>query len=292
MSFWRRRRREADLEEEVRSHLEMAARESVERGETAKKAEQAARREFGNVGLIKETVRDAWGQRWMEDIVEDARYGLRRMRKSPGFTAIAVLTLALGIGANTAIFSLVNGILLVSLPYPNPERLVSVTGTYPKGAFVAMREQMRTMDVGAYAEGHEFNLTGLGEPGRRTGTLVSAQLFSILGARPELGRTFYPGEDVPGQVDLVILSHALLAEKFGGNPSILGQSIELEVKSRQVLGVIPAEFRFPSPKTQVWLPLHNDPRNTILYWADDFMPVLGRLRPGPTMEQPRTELRR
>src|SRR5947199_942210 len=198
MSFWRRRRREADLEEEVRSHLEMAARESVERGETAKKAEQAARREFGNVELVKETARDARGWRWMEDIVEDARYGLRRMRKSPGFTAIAVLTLALGIGANTAIFSLVNGILLVSLPYPNPERLVSVTGTYPKGAFVAMREQMRTMDVGAYAEGHEFNLTGLEEPVRLTGTLVSAQLFFILGARSEFGCAFYLGEYVVG----------------------------------------------------------------------------------------------
>src|SRR5438093_8832746 len=199
MSFWRRRRREADLEEEVRSHLEMAARESVERGETAKKAEQAARREFGNVELVKETARDARGWRWMEDIVEDARYGLRRMRKSPGFTAIAVLTLALGIGANTAIFSLVNGILLVSLPYPNPERLVSVTGTYPKGAFVAMREQMRTMDVGAYAEGHEINLTGLEEPVRLTGTLVSAELFSTLRAVAEFARTTYPGAAVPGQ---------------------------------------------------------------------------------------------
>jgi len=286
-----KRKREKELEDEVRGHLEMAARERVERGVDEAEAERVARQEFGNVELVKETARDARGWRWMEDIVEDARYGLRRMRKSPGFTAIAVLTLALGIGANTAIFSLVNGILLVSLPYPNPERLVSVTGTYPKGAFVAMREQMRTMDVGAYAEGHEFNLTGLEEPVRLTGTLVSAELFSILGARPELGRTFYPGEDVPGQDNLVILSHALWAQKFGSNPSILGQSIELEGESRQVIGVMPAELCFPSSKTQVWLPLHNDPRNTILYWADDFMPVLGRLRPGSTMEQARTELR-
>src|SRR5437016_6144778 len=177
----------------------------------------------------------------MEDIVEDARYGLRRMRKSPGFTAIAVLTLALGIGANTAIFSLVNGILLVSLPYPNPERLASIIGTYPKGAFVAMREQMHTMDVGAYAEGHEFNLTGRGEPVRLTGTLVSAELLSILGARPELGRTFYPGEDLPGQDNFVILSRALWQERFGGDATILGRSIEVGGMSRQVIGVMPAE---------------------------------------------------
>src|SRR5260370_688361 len=108
------------------------------------------------------------------------------MGKSPGFTAIAVLTLALGIGPNTAIFSLVNGILLASLPYSHPDRLVSVTGAYPQGAFVAMREQMRTVEVAGYAEGHEFNLTGRGEPVRLTGTLVSAELFSILGARPEI----------------------------------------------------------------------------------------------------------
>src|SRR5690242_1455715 len=286
-----KRRQETELDEEVRSHLEMAARERVEHGVDEGAAERAALREFGNVELVKETTRDAWGWRWLEDIAEDARYGLRRMRKSPGFTAIAVLTLALGIGANTAIFSLVNGILLVSLPYPNPERLVSVTGTYPKGAFVAMQEQLRTMDVGAYAEGHEFNLTGRGEPVRLTGTLVSAGLFSILGARPELGRTFYPGEDIPGQNGFVILSHALWVEKFGSNPLILGQSIELEGESRQVIGVMPTEFRFPSPRTQLWIPLHNDPRNTIHYWADDFMPVLGRLRPGSTMEQARTEIR-
>jgi len=149
--------------------------------------------------------RDIWGWRWLRDLINDARYGLRMLRKNPGFTAVAVLTLALGIGANTAIFSLVNGVLLVSLPYPNPERLVSITGTYPKGAFVAMREQMRTMDVGAYVEGYDLNLTGFGEPVRLTGTPVSAELLSILGARPEIGRTFYPGEDISGQDHVVIL---------------------------------------------------------------------------------------
>jgi putative ABC transport system permease protein len=291
VSFWRRKRQDADIDEELRIHLEMAARERVERGDTAKEAERAARREFGNVGLVKEVTQEQQGWRWLEDFVEDARYGLRRMRKSPGFTAIAVLTLALGIGANTAIFSLVNGILLVALPYPSPERLVSVTGAYPQGAFVAMREQMRTMDVGAYAEGHEFNLTATGEPVRLTGTLVSAELFSILGARPVLGRTFYPGEDVPGRDNFVILSRALWEQRFGGDASILGRSIELGGVSRQVIGVMPAEFRFPSAKTQVWIPLHNDPRNTVSFWAGDFMPAIGRLRPGSTIEQARAEIR-
>jgi predicted permease len=289
--LFRKRKLEEELGEEVRSHLEMAAQDRVERGETLKEAERGARREFGNVGLAIEVARDQWGWRWLDDLVEDARYGLRRMRKSPGFTAIAVLTLALGIGANTAIFSLVNGILLVSLPYPNPERLVSVTGTYPKGAFVAMREQVHTMDVAAYAEGHEFNLSGAGEPVRLTGTLVSAELFSILGARPEVGRTFYPHEDTAGQDRYVILSYALWQQRFASDAGIVGRSIVLEGVSRQVVGVMPAAFRFPSTRTQVWIPLHNDPRNTVSFWADDFMPVIGRLHPGSTVQQAHAEIR-
>ncbi len=290
MSFWRRKIREAELDEEVRGHLEMAAQERVERGATVKEAERAARREFGNVALVNEVTQDQWGWRWMEDLVEDARYGLRRMRRSAGFTAIAVLTLALGIGANTAIFSLVNGILLVSLPYPNPERLVSVTGTYPKGAFVAMREQVRTMDVAAYAEGHDFNLSSAGEPVRLTGTLVSAELFSILDARPALGRTFYPGEDTAAQDSYVILSHALWQQRFAGDAAIVGRSIVLEGTSRQVVGVMPPDFRFPSTKTQVWIPLHNDPQDHG-YWADDFMPVIGRLRSGSSLQEALAEIR-
>jgi predicted permease len=224
-------------------------------------------------------------------LLQDLRYGVRMLRKSPGFTIVAALTLALGIGANTAIFSLVDGILLVPLPYSRPEQLVSVTGSYPNGALVAMREQVHTMDVGAYAEGHDFNLTGVGEPIRLTGTMVSAELLSILGTRPELGRTFYPGEDRAGQDNYVILSHALWEQRFGKDSSIIGRAIQLEGMSRQVVGVMPAGFRFPSPKTQIWIPLHQDPGNAVTYWAGDYMPVIGRLRPGVTMQSAQAEIR-
>ena len=292
--FWRRRIY-GELSDEIREHLDEKVEELVANGMPRKEAEHAARRSFGNVTLIEEDGREAWGWPWVENLLMDVRYGLRMLRKSPGFTAAAVLTLALGIGANTAIFSVVNGVLLVSLPYAKPEQLVSVTGSYPPGAFVAMREQVRTMDVAAYAEGHEFNLTGHGEPLRLAGTLVSAELFSILGARPELGRTFFHGEDIPGRDKYVILSHALWQQRFGSDPTVVGRSIELEGMSREVVGVMPADFRFPSPKTQIWIPLHNDPRNVYEYWAGilagDFMPVIGRLRPGSTLAQARAEIR-
>jgi putative ABC transport system permease protein len=147
------------------------------------------------------------------------------------------------------------------------------------------------MDVGAYVEGYDLNLTGFGEPVRLTGTPVSAELLSILGARPEIGRTFYPGEDISGQDHVVILSHALWEQRFGGDASILGRSIELGDVSRQVVGVMPPEFHFPSTKTEVWIPLHIDSRNTLSFWANDFMPGIGRLRPGSTIEQARAEIR-
>lgn len=227
----------------------------------------------------------------MTELFQDLRFGLRQLRKSPGFTAVAVLTLALGIGANSAIFSLVNGILLQPLPYAKPAELVSVTGTYPKGAFVAMRDQIHSMDVATYSEGHEFNLTRVGEPVRLTGAMVSAELFSVLGARPELGRTFSSGEDAAGVDNYVILNHALWEERFGRDAAIVGRSIELEGESRQVVGVMPADFHFPSAKTQLWVPLHNDPRNPATYWAGDFMPVVGRLHPSASLAQAGAEIR-
>jgi putative ABC transport system permease protein len=290
LPLWKRTQQE-QLEQEIQSHLEMAKHDRMDRGETSAQAERSARREFGNVALVENVTRDQWGWLRLETFLQDLRYGARTLRKNPGFTLIAVLTLALGIGANTAIFSLVNGILLRPLPYPHPEQLVGLTGYYPKGGLAAMREQVRTMDVAGYVEGYEFNLTGLGEPVRLTGTLVSANLFSVLGTAPELGRPFSAGEDLAGQNNYVMVSHTLWQRKFASDPAVIGRSISLEGIPRQIVGVMPADFRFPSPKTDVWIPLDIDARNTLSYWAGDFMPVIGRMRPGATIEQCAAEAR-
>ena len=285
-----RRRLYGDLSEEIREHLEEKIEELVAGGMSRKEATAAARRQFGNVGIAEEESREVWQWPSLESFLADVRFGARTLRKSPVFTLIAVLTLALGIGANTAIFSLVNGILLVPLPYPHADQLVSITGTYPRGGLVAMREQVRTMDAAGYAEGHDFNMTGQGEPLRLTGTVVSAELFSILGTQPELGRVFERGEDKPGQDSYVILSHAIWQQRFGSDASVIGRSIELDGVGRQVVGVMPPDFRFPSTRTQIWVPLHNDPRSAVDYWASDYMPVIGRLRPGATTQQARAEI--
>jgi putative ABC transport system permease protein len=288
---FRRSRMESEMDTELRFHIETFAEDLIRNGTPREEALRRARIEFGAVERAKEECREARGAKIIETLLQDLRYGARMLRKSPSFTAVAVLTLALGIGANTAIFSLVDGILLRPLPFAAPQNLVSITGTFPKGGFVAMREQVQSLDVAAYFEGHEFNLTGRGDPLRLSGVLVSAEFFSVLGARPELGRAFYPGDDLAGRDNYVVLSHALWQQRFGADPAIVGHSIELEGVSREVIGVMPTEFSFPSAKTQVWLPLHNDPRDTVAYWAGDFMPIIGRLRSGSTIPQARAEIR-
>jgi predicted permease len=227
----------------------------------------------------------------MTILIQDLKLGLRMLAKNPGFASAAVLTLALGIGGNAAMFSVINALLLRPLPYSQPDRLVRVTESYPKGALVALQQQSRAMDIAGFTTESEFNLTGRGEAVRLVGSAVSANAFSILGVGTELGRTFRAGEDQPGQDRLVVLSHALWEGRFGGDPGILGRIIMIDGVGRQVVGVLPPKFGFPSPRVQFWVPLHLDPSNTFDYWNTGFMPVLGRLRPGATLEQARNEIR-
>jgi len=289
--LFRRSRLERELDAELDSHLQLNIDDNLRRGLSPEEARRQALLQLGGLEQTKESVRDQRSLPFLETLFQDLRYALCVLRKSPAFTVVAVLTLALGIGANTAIFSLVDNILLRPLPFPQPQNLVSVTGTYPKGAFVALREQVKSLDVAAYAEGHEYNLNRHGDPLRLSATLVSAEFFDVLGVHPLLGAAFHPGDDKAGQNNFVILSDSLWRQQFASDPSIIGRSIEIEGVSRQVLGVMPAGFHFPSSKTQVWIPLNNDPRDTIAYWAGDFMPIIGRLRPGASIPQARSEVR-
>ncbi len=284
-------RAEGRLDAELRFHVEQQIAEYVASGMTENEARKRARMEFGGIDQVKEEVHEARRGYFVETLMQDVRYGLRMLRKDVGSTAIAVLTLALGIGANTAIFSVVNGVLLRPLPFPEPGQLVGITnGTYPKGGFAAMREEVKSMEVAAYFEGHEYNLTRAGEPVRLNGTLVSSEFFSVLGARAQLGETFTRGQDQAGRDSYVILSHHLWQQRFSGDPSIVGRVIDLEGIPRQIVGVMPADFRFPSPSTDLWIPLGIDPRDATDSWAGDYMPVMGRLKPGATMERAAAEV--
>src|SRR6266404_4300792 len=194
LPFWQKSERQTQLEQEIQSHLQMAAGDRVDRGESAELAQQAARRDFGNVAHIEQVTRDHWGWRWLDEFAQDLRYSARMLRKNHGFTLIAVLTLALGIGANTAIFSVVHAVLLKALPYPQADRIVWAWGNfslYDKAAvsppdFLSYRAQNQVFEQwGAIAFGTNlFNLAGSGAPQQVRGSLVTQGFFETLGVRP------------------------------------------------------------------------------------------------------------
>lgn len=220
-----------------------------------------------------------------EGFMQDLRFGLRTLARNPGFTAIAAATLALGIGANTAMFGIVSGVLLRPLPFAQPERLVATSQYYTKGPLAIMQGRSRTMELAGYTDNEELNLTGFGHPVRLVGNEVSADFFSLLGPKPALGRTFHQDENRPGKDREVILSHALWEQRFSSDPNVIGRLIALEGEDREVVGVMPASFGFPSMKTQFWLPLRMDPTNVADYWGSSYMPLIGRLRPGATLSR-------
>jgi predicted permease len=287
----RRDRLDRDLEDELGFHLAMRETEYLKAGLDAEEARRAAARRFGNRVAMKEECRDMWTFARLETLWQDARFAGRVLRKSPGFTALAVLSLALGIGANAAMFSVLSAFLLRPLPYPEAERLVRLTRFYPKGAVAALQERSRTMDVAGASADTELNLTGQGEAARLVASTVSANLFAVLGRGAERGRVFEAGDDRPGGDRIVLLSHALWQGRFGGDPAVVGRTITLEGMDRQVVGVMPRGFHFPSGSVQLWIPLRNDPTQTEDYWGFGWMPAVARLRPGTTLSQAQEELR-
>ncbi|HEV2352332.1 MAG TPA: ABC transporter permease [Terriglobia bacterium] len=255
-SLFRRKRVESELSGELRFHLEKLIEEKVATGMTPEEARYAALRELGGEDQIKEECRDMRRVNYIENFIQDVRYGLRMLAKNPGFTAVAVITLALGIGANTAIFSVVNAVLLRPLPFAAPDQLVSVVstrrGNVPDNAsypdFADWRAQSHAFSQMAAYDTDNFTLTGRGEAMHIQGAVVSANLFSLLGVKPALGRAFLPGEDklpAANGAFAIILSHHLWRERFSADPGIVGRTIEIDNRDFTVVGVAPAGFQFP-----------------------------------------------
>jgi hypothetical protein len=261
-AVFRKEKLDAQMDDEMRWHLAMQTQENIAAGMKPEEARCAARRQFGWVEIIKSTCRDQRGVGWLENLGQDIRYGARMLRKNPGFAVVAVLTLALGIGANTAIFSVVNAVLLRPLPYRDADRLITVGERNPEqgydqnlaatGTFLDRQEQSRSFEGMAIFESNVgLTLTGLGEAERINGTRISAACFEVLGVRPLFGRTWGHEAEIARDAQSVILSHGLWQRRFGGDLQIVGKTLSLDGQSFQVIGVMPPKIKFPGMTTIV-----------------------------------------
>ena len=301
-----RRQFDADLEEEMRLHLELRQQEQPQSGMTTDDAQAAARRRFGNTTYLKEESHIAWGWEWFENLGKDVRYGLRMLRKAPGFSTVAILTIALGIGANTAIFSIVNAVLLHSLPYRDPDRLVRVFFNEPG---VGLRDvsfskpeldDLQTRagvfeDVTPIFEGSE-NVTGAEQPERVQAVNGSFSYFSMLGVIPQIGRLFGPQDFAPGFAPLTVISDGLWHRAYGADPNVVGRTIRIDGDATTIIGVLPRGFRHPGPTTSGDVEVFGAGG----FSGDPFPPPIrgnrilgdgiGRLKPGLTLEQAQARL--
>jgi predicted permease len=314
LSLLRRRRHEREMEEEMRFHLEMQIEQNLSSGMAAEEARYAARRQFGNQTWLKEVSREMWSLNSIETLIQDLRYGARMLLKNPGFTFVAVLTLALGIGANTAIFSVVNGVLLRALPYYEPERLVMLWADRPilqaqiglpdfpvaVADFVDWRNQNQVFEQMAAMFAPRINLTGGGEPESVFGLRTSASLFPLLGARFTLGRAFLPEEDRAGTDRVVVISHGLWQRRYAADPKLIGQKITLDNEAYTVIGVTAPDFQFPrrgevpanfgaATKADLYLPIAFTPVN-MNDRRNNYLTVIARLKPGVSVGQASAEM--
>ena len=313
-SLFRRNEIEKELDEELRFYLDRQTEQYRAQGMSPGEARSAALREFGGVEQAKEECRDAHGISIIEELWQDLRYGARMLLKKPGFTAVVVITLALGIGVNSAIFSVVNSILLRTLPYKDPQGLVIFWTRLPKiesvsGAayfsntapdFIDWRNLNQSFEQIAAFRNHTFNLTGGGEPEYLGGIRASASLFSLLRVEASLGRTFLAEEDQPGASRVVILSHSLWQRRFASDPKIIGQKLTLNEEAYTVVGIMPPGFQFPSKDSMMaglQFPLQVDfyiPLALTASEASDrsrsHLAVIGRLKPQITFAQAQADM--
>lgn len=310
-SLWRRAVVEAEMDEELRAHFERQVAKLAATGLTKAEASRRARLEFGGLAQIQEECRDARGVSFFEALAQDARYGLRMMRKSATFALIVVLTLGLGIGASTAVFSVVNAILLKPLPYPNADHIVFPWLIPPPGINIGSdyipwgqvqyrfltRENHPFQNIGIF-QNDSFNLTGLGEPALLDGFRTSEGFFPALGVPALLGRTYSQEEDKPGNEHVVVLSYSLWQERFGADRLVLGRSIVLNGSPYTIIGVMPAEFAFPRAeemplsfnfprRPQLWVPLAvaDSPKG-----GPSELAAVARLKPGITAAQAQAQM--
>jgi hypothetical protein len=297
--YLRRGRFERELEEEVQFHLEMRARENAAAGMTEAEALQLARRRFGNETLLREESREVWGFRSLESVVQDISFGARVMMKRPGFTAVAALTLALGIGANTAIFSVTNAVLLRQLPYSEPERLVHLVsvnagrgierGSIPYADFIDWRDQSGLFERIVLYTAEKPTIIGDADPERITAVVVSEGYFEMIGANPLLGRTFTPEEHQPGPGGVVVISRGLWQRRYGGDPNIVGRTISFGGPPYTIIGVVDQAAVWPT-EAQLWIPLGFGPNETDMRHDNMIWQALGRLKRDVTLTHAKARL--
>jgi putative ABC transport system permease protein len=299
-SFFRRTRVEQELGAEMRFHIERQVEENLAAGMTPEEARRAAIKEFGGLEQVKEECRDTHRANYAENLIKDIRYGFRMLSKSPAFTFFAVAILALGIAANSAIFSIADNVLLKPLPYRDSNRLVMVWEDaraygFPKdtpapGNFADWRSRNQVfLDVAAVPYGGYFNLTGDGTPEQLEGKKVTANLFSLLGVSPALGRDFQSQDDIPGTPQVAILSHGLWVRRFGADPQIVGREISLNYQKCTVIGVMKQGFQFPDRATEIWIPAQFT-KEMLANHESHYLNVFARLKPGISLKTANADL--
>ena len=246
---------DSELEEEMQLHLDLRQQELLESGMTADSARVAAWRRFGNVTALREKSLMAWGWEWFENLVQDVRYGLRTLRKSPGFSSVAVLTLALGIGANTAIFSVINGVLLSPPPFKESKQLVVMKEHDSLPNVMEIQRQVRAFSHGGAITVDRMDYIGATEPVQVRVGLINAGFLETLGVQPILGRIISPGEDVQGGPRLAMVSNHFWQNYLGSDPHAVGNTIQLGGNSYTVIGVMPASFAPPAEHADVFVSL-------------------------------------